>query len=871
MSILSHYEIIEKLGEGGMGVVSLARDTRLGRLVALKQLRSEACCSGLQKQRFLDEARTASSLSHPNIITIYDIDSAGGSDIIAMEYVKGKTLGQLIQQQPLPVRDALDYATQIARALEAAHQAGIVHRDIKPSNIMVSESGLIKVLDFGLAKLQQRAPVNLEATASGEGALATEPGVVSGTLCYMSPEQAEGHEVDSRTDLFAFGCVLHEMLTGRRAFHGDSAAAILTAILRDEPPPVSQFSPQVPAELDRIVRRCLRKDRRRRWQQAPDLRVALEEIRDEIQTGGVPADSPQAAAVSSRASRPNWTLVAFAAVVLAALGVAWWKTLSRGGAPKAKTALTRLTSNPGLTSFPAISPDGSLVAYASDRAGEGNLDIWVQQIAGGEPIRLTRGKADEYEPAFSPDGSRLAFRSEADRGGVYLVSALGGEPRRIAQFGRSPEFSPDGQTLLFAIGSPGVGGAFSFGASTIYSVAVNGGESHQLAPDLSSAHHPAWTEDGKHILFMGNRTGEPLEFDLWVLPVNARTPNATGVIKALRAQGFTGNPEPFALHDNSLIMPLKTGDAVNLWRVRLTRNQFQLAGAPEQLTFGTGLERLASVSRDGRLVFSAGQENSDLWELPLDANRGEVKGEARQLTRDTADDTFPHLAANGSRVAFISRRTGNDDVWTLDMATGKTSVLLSTAAREFYPKLSRDGSIAAFGSVADDRRSVIIMSTSNGVARRLCEDCGMVRDLSADGARILLQLGPPAHIGLLDAATRQVSPLYRHPRFQVYAPKLSSDEKWVAFQAVEQNTTRTLYVAPFRPGPEIPPEEWIEVTNGRFLDRNPYWSPDGNLLYFLSERDSFRCIWALRLHPSTRQPLGDPSRWRIFTTPYARL
>ena len=717
---------------------------------------------------------------------------------------------------------------------------------------MVSESGLVKVLDFGLAKLQQRAPVNLEATVSGAGAPANEPGPVSGTLYYMSPEQAEGRDVDSRTDLFAFGCVLHEMLTGRRAFQGDSAAAILTAILRDEPAPVSQLASHVPPELDRIVKRCLRKDPRRRWQQAPDLRVALEEIRDEVQSG--PAEPAQAPAAPRKR---NWALAAFAGIVLAAVGAAWWKTL-QPPALNANTALTRLTSDPGLTSFPAISPDGSLVAYASDRAGEGNLDIWVQQLAGGEPIRLTRGQADEYEPAFSPDGSRIAFRSEADGGGVYLVSALGGEPRRVAQFGRSPAFSLDGQALLFAVGSPGVGGAFSFGASTIHSVAVNGGEPRRLAPDFPSAHHPVWTEDGKHILFMGNRTAEPLEFDLWVLSADGGAPIATGLIKALRAQGFSGNPEPFALHGNSLIMPLKTGDTVNLWRARLTRNRFQLAGPPEQLTSGTGLERLASVSRGGRLVFSAGLENSDLWELPLDSNRGEAKGEPRQLTRDAADDSYPHLAANGSRVAFISRRGGNDDVWTLDMATGKAAMLLSTPGREFYPKLSRDGSIAAFASVAGERRSVIAMSTSNGVARGLCDNCGVVRDLSADGSKILLQVGPPAHIGLLDAATRQISPLYRHPRFPVYAPKLSSDEKWAAFQAVEENNTRTLYVAPFRTGAAVPSAEWIKVTNGRFLDRNPYWSPDGNLLYFLSERDSFRCIWALRLHPATRQPLGEP-------------
>jgi serine/threonine protein kinase/Tol biopolymer transport system component len=862
VSTLSHYEILERLGEGGMGVVSLARDIRLGRLVALKQLRSEACCGGLMKERFLAEARTASSLNHPNIVTIYDIDSDGGSDIIAMEYVKGKRLDEVIHHRSMPVPQALEYAVQIAAALEAAQQAGIVHRDIKPANIMVSENGLVKVLDFGLAKLVQRAQMSvISDTVSADGAApgpVSITGEVSGTLYYMSPEQAEGRDVDSRTDIFAFGCVMYEMLTGRRAFSGDSAAAILTAILRDEPPPISQFAPGVPPELERIVRRCVRKDPKKRWQQMPDLRVALEEIRDEVLASPTPLPDAIVAAETPH-KRPNWMLGAFAVVVLAAVGAAWWRNFHTAAAPSpAKSAISRFTSDSGLTSFPAISPDGSLVAYASDRAGEGNLDVWVQQLAGGEPIRLTRGKADEYEPVFSPDGSRIAFRSEADGGGLYLVSALGGEPRRLVQSGRSARFSPDGNTLLFAIGSPGVGGAFTTGVSSIYSVGINGGEPRRLAADFTSALHPNWSADGKHILFVGSHNDAPTGFDLWDWPVDGNTPVATGVLKALRAQGFTGNPEPFAVYGDSIIMSMRIGDTVNLWRVRLSRNQTYVASPPEQITFGTGFERLPSVSRDGRIVFSAGQENSDIWELPIDASRGEVKGEARQLTRDAAEDFFPSLSADGSRIAFISRRSGNSDVWTLNTATGKTSLLLSTPASEIYPKLSKDGTLAAFVSMERDRPTMYTMSTASGVATRICEACGMVRDLTGDGTKIIVQVGPPAHIGILDVATRAITALYRHPQFQTYAPKLSADEKWAAFQAVEQPTTRTLYVAPYRTNGPVPPQEWIKITDGKFLDRNPVWSPDGGLLYFLSERDTFRCIWGQRLNPATHRPVGEP-------------
>ncbi|MBM3797033.1 MAG: hypothetical protein FJW31_23980 [Acidobacteria bacterium] len=694
-------------------------------------------------------------------------------------------------------------------------------------------------------------------------------GTVSGTLYYMSPEQAEGRDVDTRTDLFAFGCVLYEMLAGRRAFAGDSVPQILDAILRSEPAPLPAGTPP---DLERIVRRCLRKDPRRRWQHVADLRVALEELRDEAALG---IAAPGGASPTAAKPRSPWPLVAFAAAILAVLSLAWWKQLrnpgslaasSRSGArTAAKAPITRLTLDPGLTSVPALSPDGSLVAYASDRAGAGNFDIWVQQVAGGEPVRLTRGDADGYEPVFSPDGSRIVFRSEEGAGSLYMVSTPGGEPRRLVEFGRSASFAPDGQSIVFAVGSRGVGGAFAMGASSIYTLALQGGEPRRVAPDFFSAHHPVWTASGRHILFIGNRQEDPLRIDVWAVPMTpgkAAPPFQTGLILALRAQGLTPSPEPYALVDDAVIMPLKTGDTINLWRVPLTRDRFTLAVAPEQLTFGTGLEPMAAVARSGRIVFSSGQENLDPWEWPLDANRGVTRGQPRQLTRDAAEDSYPHLSGDGRRLAFISRRGGNDDVWTLDTATGKASLLLATPDREFYPKLTRDGSTVFFGSVRDGQRTLISLPANGGAATRLCEnrpDCGMVRDLTGDGRWLLLQAGPPVFAGLFNTETYTHTPLYQHPQLPAYVPKLSLDEKWAAFQTVEQPTTRTLWAAPFRStGGAVPVEEWVQVTDGKSLDRNPAWSPDGTLLYFLSERDSFRCVWAQHLDARTRRPLGQP-------------
>jgi Tol biopolymer transport system component len=609
--------------------------------------------------------------------------------------------------------------------------------------------------------------------------------------------------------------------------------------------------PEVPIELERIVQRCLRKDVNRRIQTAADLRVSLMDVADQL--GVEPAareDTAEPITVSRQRRRIGGWIAAFAALVIAVLGLVLWRDLSEPD--RRSPVLVRLTSDPGLTSFPAISPDGSLVAYASDR--EGQLDIYVQQVAGGPPIRLTRDATDDYEPAFSPDGSLIAFRSERNGGGIYTVPTLGGPERLIARRGRSPSFSPDGQRIAYAIGSAGVGATFSVGASTVHVVPVAGGESVRLAQTFPVAHHPQWTPDGRYVIFLGNRQLGPPTYDLWLVPPEGGEPKETGVFASVRSRGMTMGAHPFAVAGNAVIVSVGVGDSVNLWRVPVRADTFSPAASPDQLTFGTGREVQPSVSRDGRMVFSSGQQNSDVWELPIDANRGIPTGALRQLTREAGDDYYPGTSDDGAKIAFISKRTGNDDVWIHDPATGRSGALLVTpSAREMYPKLSADASVIAFTSIEQGKRAIYYMPSTGGVATRLCDDCGLLRDISPDGMKLLLQMGPPPYIGILDVATREVKPLLKHEKQPIYAPKLSPDGRWVAFQAVVSASARRMYVARLDS-----PGEWIPVTDGGTMDRNPFWSPDGNLLYFLSERDSFGCIWAQRIDAASRRAVGEP-------------
>jgi serine/threonine protein kinase len=422
---ISHYEILEKLGEGGMGVVHKALDRHLDRLVAMKVLPAERVADVDRKRRFVQEAKAASALNHPNIITIYDIDCVSGIDFITMELVAGSPLDRCIPRHGLRLSEALKYSIQIADALATAHRAGIVHRDLKPSNVMVTEQGLVKVLDFGVAKLtESTSPREDEATRTFKPT--TEEGAIVGTVSYMSPEQAEGKKVDARSDIFSFGVLLYEMVTGRRAFQGGSKLSTLTAILREEPKPAGQVVEGLPRELERIISRCLRKNPERRFQAMPDLKVALEELKEE-------SDSGTLGAVTRPRRQLRWLGWIIALVAVCLVGAIW---LARpvGKTPEPTLSATPLTTYPGFQGEPSFSPDGNQVAFAWNGEKQDNVDIYVKLIGTtGPPLRLTTDAAPDYSPAWSPDGRFIAFLRDFPRqkSAVLLIPALGGPDRKM--------------------------------------------------------------------------------------------------------------------------------------------------------------------------------------------------------------------------------------------------------------------------------------------------------------------------------------------------------------------------------------------------------------------------------------------------------
>ena len=855
--VLGHYRIESKLGEGGMGVVYLARDTHLDRPVAIKVLTAESVANPERKRRFVQEAKAASALNHPNIIHIYDIDQAHGVDFIAMEYIAGHTIERLIGRREMGLRETLKYAVQIADALAKAHTAGIVHRDLKPANVMVTEDGLVKVLDFGLAKLTERGAPEDESAETETMRARTEEGTIVGTVAYMSPEQAEGKKVDPRSDIFSFGSVLYEMVTGRRAFRGETRMSTLTTIIRGEPEPLRSLAPGAPAELDRIIHRCLRKDSGYRFQHMDDLKVALREVQEESESG---AGMAQQAAGKPRSRQVLATVLA-AVVLLATAGAYLWWSRFRSAPPSPEPVITRLTSDPGLTMHPALSPDGKLVAYSSDRSGEGSLDIWVQQLAGGQPIRLTRDPADELEPSFSPDGGQIVFRSQREGGGVYVISALGGEPRLIARRGRHPRFSPDGKWIAYVVGDD----------QAIYPAGLHvapstGGAGRRLEAEFFAARFPVWSPDGKHLLFFGTRDSKlPVgdRYDWWVAALDGDQTIRTGAIGAFRRQGLSFNADtsaiaPAAWAGNHVVFSAALGDSTNLWEVDIAAGTWRIQGPARRLTFGSGQEvhpSMAAPAAGPRLAaFSSLASMVDIWSLPLDANRGKVTGEIQRLTQDPAVELWPQISPDGSKLVFLSSRSGNQDIWMKDLATGKEVALTATPFNEAYVTLSRDGSKLAYqGSGA-----IHVLSLPSGLTEKLCEACLNPNGWSADGKYLLSFTAGRDGLMLIEAATGNKHPLLRHPTYDLLSPASSPDDRWIAFHARNNPLARIIYIILFRAGTAAPPEsEWIRVTDGQNLDREPRWSPDGNVLYFTSERDGFRCIWAQRLDPATKRPAGE--------------
>jgi serine/threonine protein kinase len=815
---LGKYRILSFLGAGGMGEVFLGEDPQLGRRVAVKLLPRAATQDSHRRQRFVTEARAASALNHPHIVTIYELGQDGDRDFIAMEYIEGESLRELLRRGSLPLKKAMGIIAQTASALAAAHGAGIVHRDIKPENLMVSRSGDVKVLDYGLAKLAERD--SMPGSGSGTTALKTEPGKVMGTVAYMSPEQAEGRPVDHRSDIFSLGVVMYEAVTGKLPFEATSSIEQLHKIITVEPPSPLELNPRLPAGVESVLQRALAKNPEERYQHAGDFRLDLLRL----------AEQPVATHVSIAPRRQALALLGMLAVGVAA-GIALSIATSRLNRAKQRpfslsnVTVTAITTDPGYEGEPTFSPDGQTIAYVSDRTG--NLEIFLKQISGGPDINLTNNPADDTQPAFSPDGKQIVFVSSRDSttglvyrapttplmgGDIWVMPAFGGAARRIVRSGNFPSWSPDGSSILYTTGP--------WRKQRILAVSAQGGTPRAIPIEFEGKHiyvfHPSYCRDARWILF--DAQGGPGQGRIYVVA-------ASGGKARLVAKGR----RPAWNADSSAIIYSTgaRGRNFSLWHVPFSTRKGLVTGEPRPLTVGRGQDTQASPSRDGRYIAFAAQDITfNIEKIPFDAETGRVTGEAEPVTRGSELSYFFNVSPSGKSVVFQSNRGSEFHIWRVDEGSPPVQLTSDPAFEDRFPVWSRDGNQIAFArkEIKSGKSHMSLMSADGSNPQPIFESAGSFMAFSPVGRAIAYFAEREEQVYLFDLDRRTSRRLTSGAGVRS-GQSFSPDGKWLVYQSIGKEETTDSRAVPVAGG------ESIAIMETLHEDFHPIVSPSGRWVY----------------------------------------
>ncbi len=798
---LGRYEIRSQLGAGGMGEVYLVEDTLLRRLAAIKVLTGDYALNEERLHRFEREAYAASSLNHPNIVTIYEFGSEAGLHFIATEYVEGESLRQQIRSAQMDLRQVVDISIQVASALAAAHQTGIVHRDIKPENIMLRRDGYVKVLDFGLAKLALEVEAAADTEASTQMLLKTEPGRVIGTINYMSPEQARGHEVDARTDIFSLGIVLYEMVTGRRPFAGDTKSDVLAAVLMVEPPPLTTKFPELPAELNRIVGKALRKDREERYQSTKELLVDLKSLRHELEfeakagrpilrvpavqqrvmtSGGLarqvstarqPETFPTISElfineVKSHPRRATVT-VSILLILIAAAGVGLYRLIRLAQRPESfqSMRLTKATSAGNVAGGQAaISPDGKYLVYVVEEGGQRSL--LLRQVATSTDVQLVAPRQVDYHGVtFSPDGNYVYYVvvETKELGLLYQIATLGGAPRKLIENADGPvTLSPDGGRVAF------------LRENRLLMVANSDGTALQTLATATTGKvygFPAWSPDGRIIVCVLHSSADNSR-RLVEINVKDGSEKALASPGWLSLYGITWVPDGSGLLLAARALETKllqiwllsypdgklrriTNDLSSYLGVSVTADGKTLASVQAELLSNIWTIPTGNISAARRLTFGRddgyiglastsdgrivySSRTSGRWDLWIVNEDGTNN---RQLTFNARDNLTLSVTADSRYVVFVSNRSGKNELWRMELDGGNPKQLTDSHGNVSLPNCSSDGKWVVYHIVGERKATIWRVSIEGGVPVQLTTEESGTPIVSPDGKFVACHYG----------------------------------------------------------------------------------------------------------------------------------
>lgn len=733
----------------------------------------------------------SAEVEHPNVAKILRFASDSGIPYMVLEYVEGETVAQRLRRSRLTQRELIPIARQIAAGLAEAHRHGICHGDLKPANLMIDKRGIVKILDLGSA---------------------------AGTEAYMAPERAAGKPPDARSDVYSFGATLYEMAAGERDFRMPAHG-------------------RIHAPLGAVIERCMDKNPESRYPDAGALAAALDRLKPPSM-------------LHALGSRIRWRPI-LATVTVAALlaaGIAWFDA-SRDAPPRFQL----LTEDTNLALGPALSPDGKLLAYAANRDGEEGLDIWVQTVPTGTPLRLTAHGEDDFTPTFSPDGKWIIFASERDGGGLYRVPVKGGAQERIGPAGSRPRFSPDGKWIMFTAGPRGPRNRGAYMPRRIYLLPAAGGAPRPFHAEFSSAHSPVWSPDGTRILFSGHIREDDTD-TWWIGMLDGSAPAPVMAPSPERAGGYDFNQSSMLpqcwLPDGRLVFQRHEGVQVSLMAAPFSLQRSRFMGIPQRLTAGSDLFVDPACGPQGELVYASMQRSADLWSVsPAAAST------LRPVTRSRRLASLPSLSSDGRKLLYATFGTTRSSAWLRDLESGHDQAIEGFHPLGFWLRQSADGSRIA--SLEDrDQGGTLRIEDIRGALVQAFPEVRLPLDFSHDGRFVLAESGgnPPA-ILLHRAGAGSGTPLLRHPTMKLRHARFSPDQRWIAFSAQQAEEPHRTFLARFQGGGEIPVTAWSPAT--AVSAENAEWSPDGRRLYFISEQDGYPCLWEQRLDGGSNRPLGE--------------